>query len=729
MSHAINRRDFLTVGGATIAGVTLGEAGRRLLARADERAASWHEAAVDTWATSVCRECSAACGTRVRLRNGTPIKIDGNPACPISRGRLCAKGQAAVESYFDPDRLIGPARRIGPRGSGKWERIGWDDAIGRLTGALGKTTPVVALGAEEHGALADVWTRFWTTRGARIGWALSPTPARLAPRLAALTAADGQPIFDLEHATHVLSFGAPIVEDWLSPVWSQRSYGRFRRGPSRPRGHLVQIEARRSLTARKADEWLPVLAADHAALAYGLASVLLREGRVDTAFLDEFGGNVADFERDVVARFTPDAVAVATGVPVVTLLRLARDLMASRQPLVVVAADAPPNLIDATLALNALIGAFDRPGGVYLSPARMPAATGPSGAIIAEIADLSTHVGVVAFRDAAPLRAFATPHDLGPAFDRCDLVVSFSPYLDEAAAVADLLLPTHTALESWHAVVPAAADPTEKIACARPAAAPRLDTRDLVSVLNAAAAALGGQAAAAVPWKSSGEVVTSELDRLWSLRRGAPYATAFETEWVRQLEGGGWWVPPAASGAEFRELTLRSGGWVDPFFAPGQIRQSLTRRRGLSFVPAAPSSGDAALEPAAAGASREWPVAVTAFTPAVVNLAGGPNQPVLFELLGQPDSAPWRVWAELGPETARQFGIEHGATIRISSAAGSIDALAMVVEGMPAGTVQVAFVPAVAPAGRWATFLNADARRLWPRGATTAAVAARIARI
>ena len=187
----------------------------------------------------------------------------------------------------------------------------------------------MALGAEEHGALADAWTRFWTARDARIGWTPAPTPARLAPRLAALSGADGQPIFDLEHATHVLSFGAPIVEDWLSPVWSQRSYGRFRRGPSRPRGRLVQIEGRRSLTARKADEWLPVPATDQASLAYGIASVLLREGRVDTAFLDEFGGNVADFERDVVTRFTPDAVALATGVPVVTLLRLARDLMAT----------------------------------------------------------------------------------------------------------------------------------------------------------------------------------------------------------------------------------------------------------------------------------------------------------------------------------------------------------------------------------------------------------------
>src|SRR5207247_1739920 len=156
--------------------------------------------------------------------------------------------------------------------------------------------------------------------------------------------------------------------DWLSPVWAQRSYGRFRRGVGRPRGRLVQVDGRRSMTARKADEWLPVLPERQASLAYGIASVLFREDRVDRSALAALGGNVADFESEVAARYTPDNVAVASGVPVVTLLRLARELAATSQPLVVVAADAAPALVDAVFALNALIGALDRPGGVLEAP-------------------------------------------------------------------------------------------------------------------------------------------------------------------------------------------------------------------------------------------------------------------------------------------------------------------------------------------------------------------------
>jgi anaerobic selenocysteine-containing dehydrogenase len=730
---SINRREFLTYSGATVAGVTLGETGRRWLARADERAGAWHAPAVEAFAISVCRECPAACGTRVRLMDRVPVKIDGNPLCPVSRGRLCAKGQAAIEAYFDPDRLVGPARRVGPRKDGRFEPIAWADAIQVLVTQIDKTRGarrgLLAFAAEEHGPFAEAWGQFWTGLGGGAAWTLAADSTRLAPRLGALAGAGGEPIFDVEHATYVLSFGAPVVEDWISPVWTQRSYGRFRRGAARSRGRLVHVEGRRSLTARKSDEWLPVPGDRQASLAYGIASVLLREDRIDRSQLADIGGNLADFERDVVARYTPDNVAATTGVPVVTLLRLARELAATSQPLVVVAADAPPDLIDAVLSLNAIIGAFDRPGGVFQSAtartsgfARVNAASE-----LARLASGGDAPGVVALRDASALRAVSTPGDVASVFEKCDFVVSFSPYLDEAASVADLLLPTHTSLESWHALMPPTMDTTQEVACARPAAEARLDTRGLVELLGAAAAKLGGDAAAGYPWTTDADVVKAELDRLWSLRRGTSYTNVFQTEWVQQLERGGWWVPPAPTREEFGSAVLDAGGWVDPFFLSGGMRQRLgARGGGLKFVPpAAPVDAGAV-----AGASpHDFPIRLAVFTPAVVNLVGSPNQPGLFELLGQPESSPWRVWAELSPETARKASVEHGSTVRITSAAGSIDALAIVVDRMPPDTIAVAYVPAIVRSGRWAHLLTADVRRLWGRGDPAAPVSVRLAQV
>ena len=473
MSHKLSRRELLFYGGATAVGITLGELGRRQLARADERAAGWRDRSVETWAASVCRECPAACGVRVRLVDGIPVKLEGNPLCPVSRGRLCAKGQAGIESYFDPDRLIGPARRVGKRGEGRWETLTWTAAAELLAShvhqAQGQPDAILALAAEERGPVADAWAGFWKAAGARAAWTPAATAARMGARLRALTGAEALAVFDLEHASHVLSFGAPIVEDWLSPVWSQRSFGRFRRSGSRPRGRLVQVDERRSLTARKADEWLALSPGQQVALAYGVAAVLLRENRVDRAFLGEFAGNLAEFDRAVVARYSPDDVAAETGVPVVTLLRMARELSAGPQPLAVVAADADAGLVDAVFALNALLGAFDRPGGISAGPVQAP--TDPHDAVTAlrDLASGSLRPRLLALRDASALRTLGAPLDLGAGLEDARLVVSFSPFLDETAAVAELLLPSHTSLESWHAVLPAPAAPLEAVALARPA--------------------------------------------------------------------------------------------------------------------------------------------------------------------------------------------------------------------------------------------------------------------
>jgi anaerobic selenocysteine-containing dehydrogenase len=727
-----NRRDFLTYGGATIAGVTLGETGRRWLARADARAAATTTGLVtETWAASVCRECPAACGTRVRLMDGTPVKIDGNPDCPVSRGRLCAKGQAGLEAYFDPDRLVGPARRVGRRGENRWQPISWAEAIRLCASHLdshAKAGAVLALAADERGPIDDAWSGFWKAAGGRTAWALTPTAARFAPTFAALTGATRTPVFDVEHASYVLSFGAPLVEDWLSPLWSQRSFGRFRRGAGRPRGRLVQVEGRRSLTARKSDEWLAVGADHQAFVAYGLASVLLRENRIDRQSLDELGGNAADFENEIIARYTPDNVALVTGVPVVTLLRLARDLTATPQPLVIVAADAPAEVVSAVFALNTLIGALDRPGGVFEAPSRPAEPRHEHSAAAALAAIAAKHEdapALVALRDASPFRSFSAPHDPVADLDRCGFIVSFSPYLDEAAACADLLLPTHTPIESWHGVVPPDGDRMEKFACARPAVAPRLDTRDLVEVLHAIASTAGGDLANACP-ASSAAAVDAEISRLWTLRRGTPYANSFETSWMLQLERGGWWVPTASSREEFGTTVVNAGGWVDPYVATGQLRQAIATRGGLTFIPPASRAEDAlpavvraSLDDAARAAEPAKPsmLRLTAFTPVPVNLAGSPNQPVLFELLGQPDGAPWRVWGEIEPETAKRFGIANGATVRVSSATAWIEIVAMLVERTPPNTIAVAYVPSLASGGRWARRVEADVRRLWPPSA------------
>src|SRR5712691_11562597 len=98
----------------------------------------------EVWHPALCTGCGAGCGTLVRVMAGERVvvrnseqcreriatikKIEGNPLDPVSGGRLCARGQASVQSLYHPDRLRGPMKRTGGRGQGRFTGVSWDEA-------------------------------------------------------------------------------------------------------------------------------------------------------------------------------------------------------------------------------------------------------------------------------------------------------------------------------------------------------------------------------------------------------------------------------------------------------------------------------------------------------------------------------------------------------------------------------------------------------------------------
>lgn len=120
---------------------------------------------IATWKPSVCTLCSAGCGLQVRVMEGQAEvvrkgetglitmglakKLEGNPDHPVNRGKLCARGQAGLQIVYHPDRLRGPMKRTGSRGSGQFQPVSWDDALKELTDHL---TPL--RGASGGAALA-----------------------------------------------------------------------------------------------------------------------------------------------------------------------------------------------------------------------------------------------------------------------------------------------------------------------------------------------------------------------------------------------------------------------------------------------------------------------------------------------------------------------------------------------------------------------------------------------
>ena len=85
---------------------------------------------------TTCYMCACRCGIDVHLRGGKVRHIEGNRDHPVNRGVLCAKGAAGIMQHLSPARLRAPLRRTGPRGSGEFKEIAWDEALGIATNWL-----------------------------------------------------------------------------------------------------------------------------------------------------------------------------------------------------------------------------------------------------------------------------------------------------------------------------------------------------------------------------------------------------------------------------------------------------------------------------------------------------------------------------------------------------------------------------------------------------------------
>ncbi len=274
------RRSFLKI--AAAAGVTAGCSPKAatqklvpLLVPADDIVPG-----VPLYYRTACRECAAGCGVTARTREGRAVKLEGNPEDPIGGGALCARGQAALQALYHPERFTGPMQR-GPGGA--LAPLGWDDAEERLAQAVRAARArgpgrVRLVTRAEPGAAGELQRSFVAAVGGRPGDRLVLEPFDPAPIRAASEALFGRrelPIPDLSAAHTVVSFGADFLETWLSPVELTRQFaaGRGRLGDDRTR--LVWVGPRLSLTGASADAWLRTRAGGELPLALALLRWIL----------------------------------------------------------------------------------------------------------------------------------------------------------------------------------------------------------------------------------------------------------------------------------------------------------------------------------------------------------------------------------------------------------------------------------------------------------------------
>ena len=662
---------------------------------------------IAAWKPSICPLCPAACGVNVRImdadvdvvRNGergvmrAPVakKLEGLPAHPVNRGALCARGQAAIQVTYHPDRLRQPMKRTGPRGSGQYQPISWDEALAELTTRLdaldaSRRLRGLAYLTRPRSSVRDDLIVAWLER---LG---APPPIRVALLdEVVLRLANAQsfgrhqlPTVDLAHARFVISFGADLLGTWNSPVAQAAGYGAMRQATRGVRGTLVQVEARLSQTGVNADRWVPARPGTEGALALGLAHIIMRD-KLAVGRSSSRAGSLIDGWSDGLTRFAPADVERITGVPAARIEELARAFAESPRAVAVIggAALAQTNGVTQALAvnaLNALVGSVDVPGGIQFTPAvpgssseQSPARAAAEPAVAAGLARWSAEilaagtspVEVALIDDVNAVFISPPAWRVREALERVPFIASFGPFLDETSSLADLLLPDHSFLESWVDARPESGATVAVAAVAPPAMRPIHTTRSTPDVLLDVGRRLKQPPTPPLAWERFEDLLRERFAAL----------------------------PAPADGADVFDAAQAAGGWWssdESTASPSSAPRAPAARTGAAN-PAAAAAPVAWNEPQFDGESSAFPFHLLPYASTALYDGSVAHLPWLQEMPDPITSAMWSNWVEVNPVTASRLQIATGDLLEISSAHGAVQAPAVISPGVALDVVAMPF--------------------------------------
>jgi anaerobic selenocysteine-containing dehydrogenase len=722
----LSRRDFIRIGGAAAAVSAVTLASQKAKPLPDLKSAPVQTSLSETVLKTTCSLCPSGCGLDVRVVDGKAVKVEGNPLHPVNQGVCCLRGQASLEMLYSPERIQRPRRQLGEKGSGDWEEISWEGAIDLVTGKLadlrasGQAHTLALIHGDLRGQMRGMVSRFMQAYGSpnMISRAsLGEQAVRQAMFLS--QGINGLPVYDLNNSNYAISFGGNLLESSRNVIAALGAVAFMRRG--RPqRGKLVAVHPRLSLTGMKADEWVPIRPGTYAALALGMANVIINSNLYDENFVrdftfgfedftDETGMNHHGFKTLILEQYDLERVAMITGVPAEVIARLAGEFATNRPAVAILPTEvgelSSGNALYTALAihaLNALVGSIDVQGGVLVQ--RFPELTpwpaielDPAGqASLAQPrldeAGSSTYplalsalqnlpgniqsgkpypINVILLLNANPV--YDLPLEFAQALLKVPFVVSFASTLDESTAHADLILPASTFLEIW------GDDYIEGMGYAgislrQPVVKTVHDTRNPGDVLLDLAARLGGPLAKALPYPDYKTLVENRLD-------------ALELDWDKFLANGNW------SEMVYFNAAPGSPAWAnvigrDRLNAPQDGRFDFFSRELFALL-AAPEASDClphfelpTLLSEENNLATDYPFLLVSqgLITQTQNWQG--ITPTLQESLGLQSHMKWESWVEINPQMAEQLGVHNGDRVWVESVQGKVPAIARLYEGL-----------------------------------------------
>lgn len=517
----VTRRQFIRIGAATtavVAGSGLGTNWWGL------RAHELHDPKTDgdRVVPTFCELCFWKCGVLAHVKDGRVTKIVGNPAHPLSQGRICPRGTGGAALLYDPDRLKKPMLRRRKRGEDVFEEVSWSAALDET--ARGMERIRTKYGPEAFALFTHGWGGSWFTRlmqayGSPNVAAPSYAQCR-GPRDVAFTLTYGQGVgspetIDLENARCITLLGSHLGEN-MHNTQVQELADAIGNG-----AQLVVVDPRFSVAASKAKFWLPIKPGTDIALLLAWMNVIIAEKRYDVDYVAKNATGFDELAKHVADK-TPEWAYPITGIQADTIRETARFIAAHR----------PASLIHpgrhatwygddtqrlrAVAILAALLGSWGRRGG-YILPsaidvpkfpgkkAEMKAAADRQEPSLYPLADETLASGVC---DATIpgkaqyqlhgwmvygtnlLQSLPDPRNVERAIQELDFIATIDVLPAEIAGWSDVVLPESTYLERFDDVwSPAYKQPF--IAVRQPAVEPMYESKPGWWIAKELAARLG----------------------------------------------------------------------------------------------------------------------------------------------------------------------------------------------------------------------------------------------
>ena len=675
--------------------------------------------AAEKWIATSCLNCSARCAIRVRILNGKAVRITGNPLSFVSEGKVCPRAHIGLQVLYDPGRIDSPLKRMNKeKGRGVdpgWAPISWDQALGEVTRRLnsirdrGQPHKVLLFTGLNTVSSEDLIVRFadaFGTPNLISGNGLDTETEKTGNWMA-----DGHyshTAYDLDHTRYILAFGADMLESCKPLVRFLRIWGKLRReNPNRAK--VVVIHPRYSVTAAKADEWIPIHPGTDAALAMAIAHVIISEELYDQSFVHRWTAGFDLYRKWVLSQYSPKGMSGITGIAPETIQRIAREFAQTKPAIALrgkesIAWPDGSHTSYAIFCLNALLGSIDIPGGViyqenpkyrempplveddvarkgrgqpsldFRGTDEFPAAKVVTNQIPESLlADVPYPVEMaIGFNSNFNMSAPGTGR-WDRALKRLPYYVHLSPFISEMAQYADLILPSTTFLEEWGYDHSPPGSGFAEVKIKQPVVKPRGKARSMIDILFEISkglkggvaqsfANIGGDSEGFVKFRTETLMPSKEL-----LSKGVGVGKKYEYRKYDRI-----FHTPS------RKFEFESGNLKSLLAKMGK-----TKKEDSEGLPRYK-------EPKSLGEKETYPLLLLPYQPLMVVENGSQNYPWAQEIFLPMQGVGWDTLLEINSETAKALKLKDDQVVWVESPFQKIRARVKFSEGVHPQAVAIA---------------------------------------